>query len=103
MRGGSHDRNNLRAADAVTAGAAHILCSDYHPSSLLTAISKLADGGILPLWEAAAMVTLNAAKAAGIDHYCGSLIVVKADRYEQHPQVTHTLVNGKVVYTSQIR
>ena len=29
VRGGSHDRN-LRAADAIAAGAAHILCSDYH-------------------------------------------------------------------------
>lgn len=108
VRGGSHDRN-LRAADAITAGAAHILCSDYYPSSLLTAIFKLADEGILPLWEAAAMATLNAAKAVGTDHYCGSLVIGKAadliivDRFEQHPWVTHTLVDGKVVYTSQTR
>ncbi|MFC5652757.1 alpha-D-ribose 1-methylphosphonate 5-triphosphate diphosphatase [Paenibacillus solisilvae] len=105
VRGGSHDRN-LRAADAITAGAAHILCSDYHPSSLLTAIFKLSDEGILPLWQAAAMASLNAAKAARIDHYCGSLTEGKAadliivDRYEQHPWVKHTLVNGKIVYTS---
>ena len=88
VRGGSHDRN-LRAADAITAGAAHILCSDYHPSSLLTAIFKLADEGITFV-EAAAMATLNAAKAVGTDHYCGSYIVGKAadliivDRYSIH-------------------
>lgn len=108
VRGGSHDRN-LRAADAIAADAAHILCSDYHPSSLLTAIFKLADEGILPLWEAAAMATLNAAKAVGTDHYCGSLTEGKAadliivDRYEQHPWVTHTLVDGKIIYTSCTR
>ena len=58
VRGGSHDRN-LRAADAITAGAAHILCSDYHPSSLLTAIFKLADVGITKLQTSSLLTGMN--------------------------------------------
>ena len=105
VRGGSHDRN-LRAADGYYRwGSSYFM---LRLPSILVAYRyfQAGDEGILPLWEAAAMATLNAAKAVGTDQYCGSLNVGKAadliivDPYEQHPWVTHTIVDGKVVYTS---
>src|SRR5690606_12095334 len=71
VRGVSHDKN-LRAVDAIAAGAADIICSDYHPSSMLAAIFKLADDGIAALPEAVRMVTLNPAQALGTASELGS-------------------------------
>ncbi len=71
VRGGSTGRN-LRAVDAIRAGAAHILCSDYYPAAMLHAVFLLA-GDALTLPEAVAMASLAPARAAGIAHEVGSL------------------------------
>ncbi len=108
VRGGSHDKN-LRAADAIAAGAASILCSDYHPSSLLAAVFKLYDEGIAALPEAVRMASLNPAQALGAGGELGSIEPGKAadliivDRYEGMPWVTHTLVDGMPVFTAAVR
>ncbi|MFD2114503.1 alpha-D-ribose 1-methylphosphonate 5-triphosphate diphosphatase [Paenibacillus yanchengensis] len=103
VRGGSHDLN-LRATDAIKQHAAHIICSDYHPSSLLAAVFKLADEQVLSLPAAVKMVSLHPAAAMGIAEKCGSIAVGKyadllfVDRYEQIPWITTTIVGGKMVY-----
>ncbi|XID95848.1 alpha-D-ribose 1-methylphosphonate 5-triphosphate diphosphatase [Paenibacillaceae bacterium WGS1546] len=105
VRGGSHD-GNLKALDAVREGAADILCSDYHPASLLQAIYVLAAEGV-PLHRAVNMATLQPAKALGIDRTVGSLergkradaIVVRL--YRGIPLVSHTIANGTVVHSSK--
>lgn len=105
VRGGSHD-GNLKASDAVREGAADILCSDYHPASLLQAIYVLAAEGV-PLHRAVNMATLHPAKALGIDRTVGSLergkradaIVVRL--YRGIPLVRHTIANGTVVHSSR--
>lgn len=108
VRGGSHD-HNLRAVDAIASGAANIICSDYHSSSLLRSVFKLADDGIAALPAAVRMATLNPAQALGIAAEFGSIEPGKAadliivDRYEGHPWVTRTLVGGKSVYRADIR
>jgi alpha-D-ribose 1-methylphosphonate 5-triphosphate diphosphatase len=108
VRGASHDKN-LRAVDAIRAGAADILCSDYHPSSMLAAIFKLADEGIAALPEAVRMASLHPAQALGAGGELGSIELGKAadliivDRYEGLPWVTNTIVGGQVVYTSAVR
>ncbi|CAM3277243.1 alpha-D-ribose 1-methylphosphonate 5-triphosphate diphosphatase [Paenibacillus lupini] len=107
VRGASHD-NNLRAIDVITEGAASIICSDYHPSALLTAIFVLVEKGIVELPEAVRMATLYPAQALGIaDHYgaiapgkAADLIIV--DQYDGHPWVTQTIVGGKTVYTADV-
>lgn len=105
VRGGSHD-NNMRAADAIAAGAADILCSDYHPSSLLAAIFKLSDDGIIGLPEAVRMGTLHPAQAIGAEQVIGSIEPGKAadlllvDRYEGYPWVRRTIVGGREVYAA---
>lgn len=107
VRGASHD-HNLRAIDVIAEGAASIICSDYHPSALLTAIFILVEKGIVELPEAVRMATLYPAQALGIaDHYgaiapgkAADLIIV--DQYDGHPWVTQTIVGGKTVYTADV-
>jgi alpha-D-ribose 1-methylphosphonate 5-triphosphate diphosphatase len=108
VRGASHDKN-LRAVDAIAADAADILCSDYHPSSMLAAVFKLADEGIAALPSAVRMVTLHPAQALGTGSELGSIELGKAadliivDRYDGQPWVTNTIVGGQIVYTAAVR
>ncbi|WP_053374374.1 alpha-D-ribose 1-methylphosphonate 5-triphosphate diphosphatase [Paenibacillus sp. FJAT-27812] len=108
VRGASHDKN-LRAVDAISAGAADIICSDYHPSSMLAAVFKLADEGIAALPAAVRMASLHPAQALGAGSELGSVEIGKAadliivDRYEGLPWVTNTIVGGQVVYTAAVR
>jgi len=105
VRGGSHD-GNLKAFDAVMAGAADILCSDYHPASLLHALFILHRHG-MPMHEAAALASLHPARAIGRDGEVGSLepgkradfVVVREVR--GWPLVVCTAVNGVVVHESR--
>lgn len=104
VRGGSHD-NNMRAIDAIHAGTATILCSDYLPSSLLAAVFMIADEKI-SLSDAVNMASLNPARAMGIDNRFGSiepgkvadLVFVKS--IEGYPWLQRTVVNGTTVYMS---
>jgi alpha-D-ribose 1-methylphosphonate 5-triphosphate diphosphatase len=105
IRGGSHDKN-MKALDAVKAGSAEILCSDYSPSSLLPAVFKLVDEGI-PLSDAVNMASLHPAKALGLDKEFGSIEVGKkadlilVEQIEGYPSIRKTIVNGHVVYQSE--
>jgi len=107
VRGGSHD-GNLNAADAVRAGAANILCSDYHPASLLHAIFELHRQGVA-LEAATAMGTLLPAQAIGRGSETGSiepgkaadLIVVR--QWRDVPLVAATVVDGVIVYEGRYR
>lgn len=105
IRGGSHE-HNMSALAALKSGAANIICSDYAPSLLLPAAFKLVDEG-LALHEAINMVTLNPAKALGVDTAYGSIEVgKKADLLlvhckDDYPSIRKTIVNGQIVYSSQ--
>ncbi|HAP32004.1 MAG TPA: alpha-D-ribose 1-methylphosphonate 5-triphosphate diphosphatase [Firmicutes bacterium] len=71
LRGGSHE-NNLSAREALQRGGAGILCSDYHPPSLLHAVFSLAaDGFGLP--PAVRLATLHPAAATGLAACLGSI------------------------------
>lgn len=101
VRGGSTG-NGMPAVDAVTAGAANILCSDYYPPAILHAVFRLA-GGPLSLPEAVAMATGAPAKALGLADFgvlaeggVGDLIIV--DTTGGLPVVTTTIVGGTPVY-----
>jgi alpha-D-ribose 1-methylphosphonate 5-triphosphate diphosphatase len=72
MLGRSHS-GNISAIDAIRGGCADILCSDYYPSSLLHSAFKLEAENILTLPMAVRMLTLNPAKAMGIEREFGSL------------------------------
>jgi alpha-D-ribose 1-methylphosphonate 5-triphosphate diphosphatase len=102
VRGGSHDKN-LSAREAIKAGAADILCSDYLPSSLLSAVFQIVNDGI-PLPQAVNMATLNPAKAMGTDKEQGSIEIGKAADLllvkviDGYPFINRTMVNGVSVY-----
>ncbi len=107
VRGGSHD-HNLRALDVIKEGKAAIICSDYHPSSLLKAIFMLAEQEVLDLPAAVRLGTLYPAQALGIADRYGAIAPGKAadlilvDQYQGHPWVTRTIVGGKTVYTADV-
>jgi alpha-D-ribose 1-methylphosphonate 5-triphosphate diphosphatase len=84
VRGGSHS-GNIAARDVVADGLLDVLSSDYFPFSLLHAAFKIAgeDGGVsLPL--AMAMVSINPAKAAGLDDRGAILPGRRADLVQVH-------------------
>ncbi|MFC5530073.1 alpha-D-ribose 1-methylphosphonate 5-triphosphate diphosphatase [Cohnella yongneupensis] len=105
VRGGSHD-GNMKAVDAIKQGAANIICSDYHPASLLHAIFALESEGVA-LPDAVAMGTLAPARMLGRDKEIGSieagkradLIIVRKTRGV--PLVSETLVDGAVVHATR--
>jgi alpha-D-ribose 1-methylphosphonate 5-triphosphate diphosphatase len=100
IRGGSSGKA-MRAMDAITDGCADIICSDYYPGSLLHSVFEMTSKMTLP--EAARMVTLHPALATG-QTGLGSLEegkwadVVVVNFKGGIPVVTHTIVNGFVVY-----
>lgn len=65
VRGGSHS-GNVAAAELARHGLLDILSSDYVPGSLLTAVIRLVDDGILSLPQAVATVTANPARSIGM-------------------------------------
>ncbi len=58
---------SMRAIDAIRAGVASCLCSDYQPSTLIAAAFVAARQASLSLPQAIALVSANPAKAAGLD------------------------------------
>lgn len=105
VRGGSHD-GNLKAVDAILEGVADILCSDYHPASLLHSIFKLESEG-LSLHKAVAMATINPARALGRAEKVGSIElgkradVIVVRKVRDIPLVVSTIVDGTVVHATQ--
>lgn len=65
VRGGSHS-GNVAATELAKIGLLDILSSDYVPSSLLSAVTRLVDEEILTLPQAVATVTHHPAKATGL-------------------------------------
>lgn len=65
VRGGSHS-GNVAAAELARMGLLDVLSSDYVPGSLLDAVLRLADAGLLSLPAAVACVSRNAALACGL-------------------------------------
>lgn len=64
VRGGSHS-GNVAAAELARHKLLDILSSDYVPGSLLTAVFRLVDDGLMSLARAVATVTRNPARATG--------------------------------------
>ncbi|MDR1288221.1 MAG: alpha-D-ribose 1-methylphosphonate 5-triphosphate diphosphatase [Treponema sp.] len=100
MLGGSHS-GNLSALDAIREGCADILCSDYYPASLLHSAFRLEEEGVLSLSAAVRMLTLNPAKAMGIDRDYGSveegkkadLLLVR--KVHGHPIIDRCFIDGR--------
>ncbi|MEA3294412.1 MAG: alpha-D-ribose 1-methylphosphonate 5-triphosphate diphosphatase [Euryarchaeota archaeon] len=102
---GRSTSGNLSSYDAINADIVDVLCSDYHPQSMLYSVFILWKQGIMTLPDAVCMISLNPAMAVGMDGTIGSIEIGKrADMLivsEQMgiPMVTTTIVNGNIVYT----
>jgi alpha-D-ribose 1-methylphosphonate 5-triphosphate diphosphatase len=112
LLGHSH-AGNLSMREAVRAGVCDTMCSDYHPAALLRAVFELHHDCDIPLPRAFALVTLNPARAVGIDEDFGELAVGKrADVLlvrergsemdgRRIPVVEEVLVEGRSVFRTQ--
>jgi alpha-D-ribose 1-methylphosphonate 5-triphosphate diphosphatase len=103
---GASATNNLNARESIGAGFGDIICSDYAPMSLLHAALALDRLGIVPLHEAANMISRNPARVVGIALETGSLEEGKAadlvlvDDRDDVPRVVRTFVGGREVFAS---
>ncbi|MBC2698193.1 MAG: alpha-D-ribose 1-methylphosphonate 5-triphosphate diphosphatase [ANME-2 cluster archaeon] len=101
---GRSTSGNLSSVQAVAAGLVDVLCSDYNPASMLYSPFILWRQGILSLHDAVKMVTLNPAKAVGMDYATGSIEIGKradilvVNEHLGIPVVARTIVSGEVVY-----
>lgn len=108
LLGGSHS-GNLSARQAIEEGCADILCSDYYPAALLHSIFQMEEYG-QKLEDMVAKVTINPAKATGIDKITGSIeIGKKADLLIVEklpnglPAITYVFVDGKIIQKNHYR
>ena len=97
---------NLSGRRAVTEGWCDIIVSDYAPASMLHALFELARLKVAPLNELVNMVSLNPARAVGMDREIGAirkgcradLVLVSAG--EGVPRIRTTFVEGRPVYST---
>jgi alpha-D-ribose 1-methylphosphonate 5-triphosphate diphosphatase len=105
---GKSSTGNLSAIAAIQEGLVDVLCSDYNPASMLYAPFVLAKKGLLEVTDAVNMVSLNPAKAIGMNTV-GSIEEGKRadmliiDEIYGIPFVLKTIVNGWVVYDVEPR
>jgi alpha-D-ribose 1-methylphosphonate 5-triphosphate diphosphatase len=96
---------NLSGHTALAEGLGDILCSDYAPMTLLHAALKLYRERVMGLPQAVRLISLNPAKAAGLQHRTGSIEPGKAadlvlvDDSRKVPLISRTLVNGLEAYS----
>lgn len=108
LLGGSHS-GNLSALEAIRAGGASVLVSDYYPQSLLQAVFYLYKKEGIPLPQAVSYVSLNPAKAVGLDKDTGSIEEGKradlliVDGSSKYPILQHVFVDGTKVLSCQYR
>jgi alpha-D-ribose 1-methylphosphonate 5-triphosphate diphosphatase len=101
LLGGSHS-GNMSAAEAIRAGCADILCSDYYPPAILHGIFIMAEKYGVSLVEMVNKATLNAARAMKIDRDYGSLETDKkadlliVEMLDGYPVITNVLVDGRL-------
>lgn len=97
---------NLSGRDAIGSGLGDILCSDYAPMSLLHAAMHLCREEVLDLPAAVRMITLNPARAAGLEDLTGAVEPGKAadlvlvDDRGSVADVVRTFVSGREVFSA---
>jgi len=105
---GQSQSGSMRAIDAVRAGVAGCLCSDYQPSTLIAAAFVVAAQTDLTLPQAVALVTANPAAACNLTDRGRLAQGLRADMVavtllENLPMVTHTWSAGRLVFSSHYR
>jgi alpha-D-ribose 1-methylphosphonate 5-triphosphate diphosphatase len=103
VRGGSSS-GNQDARELFELGLADIICADYHAPSLLVSAFKLISDGLCDLPFAVRTLTLNAAKAVGLERvgairmgYRADLTIVR-ETTRGHPAVEAAFRAGSEVF-----
>ncbi|MBV7484166.1 alpha-D-ribose 1-methylphosphonate 5-triphosphate diphosphatase [Bordetella sp. BOR01] len=102
---GQSQSGSMRAIDAVRAGVASCLCSDYQPSTLIAAAFAVAAQSDLTLSQAVALVTANPADACGLGDRGRIAAGRRADLVAvalvgQLPLVSHAWSGGRLVFAA---
>lgn len=108
LLGGSHS-GNMSAAEAIEAGCADVLCSDYYPPAILHGVFKMHEEAGIDLPQMVQKATLNPAKAVGLAEDYGSIAPGKKadlliiDILDGYPVITHVLVDGRTTSRVEYR
>ncbi|MDF1582761.1 MAG: alpha-D-ribose 1-methylphosphonate 5-triphosphate diphosphatase [Methyloprofundus sp.] len=100
---GKSQSGSMKAQDGIEHNVVSCLCSDYSPASLLVSLFLLEERRIISLPDAVKLVTINPAKAVGLNDR-GEIAEGKradllcVDMVDGYPQVRQTWVNGRLVY-----
>lgn len=104
VRGGSSS-GNMDAAELFRLGLADAICADYHAPSLLPSAFRLAEDGVTDLVTAVRALTLNPARALGLEDlgavlpgFVADLLVVRQSAAGL-PQVERVFRQGEEVLT----
>lgn len=105
---GQSQSGSMRAIDAVRAGVAGCLCSDYQPSTLIAAAFVVAATTDLTLSQAVALVTANPADACKLNDRGRLKKGLRADLVAvtllgELPLVSHAWSAGRLVFSSHYR
>lgn len=105
---GESQSGSIKAREAIDAGVANCICSDYHPGTLLPAILKLEAESDLSLNEAVKLITLNPALAAKLQGrgeikpgYYADLAAF--DSGDTLPKITQVWKQGLLTYQARWR
>jgi len=103
MRGGSHT-GAVNAAEMIAKNLCNILASDYYYPAPLNAAFRLAEDGVVDFERAWNLVSLNSARAAGLDDRGDLSIGKRADlvfvdaKQTDFPRIIATMTNGRFVH-----
>lgn len=102
---GQSQSGSMRAIDAIRAGVASCLCSDYQPSTLIAAAFTAARQADLPLSKAIALVSANPAQACGLADRGRIEVGLRADLVAvtmvgAQPLISHTWSAGRLVFSA---
>ncbi|MFY2084557.1 amidohydrolase family protein, partial [Achromobacter xylosoxidans] len=102
---GKSQSGSMRAIDAIRAGVASCLCSDYQPSTLIAAAFAVTAQTDLTLPQAIALVTANPADACGLADRGRIAVGQRADlvavaQVGALPLISHTWSAGRLVFST---
>ncbi len=107
VRGGSHQKNSVAAADMIASGLCTVLTSDYYYPSMLPAAFRLERDGVCDLAAAWALISSNPADAAGLTDRGRLAVDQRADILlvetltNRPPRAAASLVAGKTAYAGK--
>lgn len=108
LLGGSHT-GNLSGIEGILDGSISVLCSDYYPSALIHALFIMHRNNGVPLHKMFNMITINPARAVGIDDTVGSITagkkadILRISPNADYPAILSAMVDGKIVYRTGYR